>query len=234
VFAARDRADPASRKAMEVLCTTYWYPVYAYIRRSCQSHEDSHDLTQGFFSTILSEGFLDNVSPENGKFRAYLLACCRHYLQDERRRERARKRGGGRLPLSLSRDEAERRFNDEPSHALTPERLFERRWALEVLSRSIEALKQEMDRKGKQALFARLRSTLSGQEPVEPYAQIGAELGLSEGAVKVHVHRLRKRYGEVLREEIGRTLADPALIEDEIRDLFAALAVPQSESRSSL
>jgi DNA-directed RNA polymerase specialized sigma24 family protein len=132
VVAARDRSDPCGRDALDELCRVYWYPLYAYVRRSGHSADDGHDLTQGFFATVVADGFLDEVSPEKGKFRAYLLACCRHYLSDQRRRQRARKRGGGRPGISIDRDEGDRRFREEPWHELTPERLFERagRWRL--------------------------------------------------------------------------------------------------------
>ncbi len=228
VLVAKNRNDPQARGALGELCRAYWYPLYAYIRRSGHSAEDGHDLTQGFFATVVADGFLDEVSPEKGKFRAYLLACCRHYLSDQRRRQRAWKRGSGRPDISIDREEGDRRFREEPWHELTPDRLFERRWALAVLDQALERLGCEMQRKGQADLFERLRPTLTGQELSDPYTKVAAELGLSEGAVKVRAHRMRRRFGEILRKEIGRTVADRGMIDDEINNLFAALAVPDS------
>ena len=228
VLAAKRRDEPRALAALEQLCRTYWYPLYAYVRRSGHSAEDSHDLTQGFFLSVVSDGFLDTVSPEKGKFRAYLLACCRNYLRDQRRRERAGKRDGGRPLESIDQDEVERRYREEPWHDLTPERLFERRWALAVLDQALHRLDREMDEKGRNSLFVRLRGSLTGEESAESYARIAADLSLSAGSIKVQAHRLRRRYGAILREEIGRTVAEPEQIDEEIRDLFQALALGES------
>jgi RNA polymerase sigma-70 factor (ECF subfamily) len=161
------------------------------------------------------------VDRSKGKFRSFLLAAFRHFLANERDRAGARKRGGGRAPLAL--DGAEGRYALEPAHSLTAERLFERRWALTLLDQTLARLREEFLAAGKGQLFEALKGALTGERSALPYSQLAEELGLSEGAVKVAVHRLRRRYGELLREEIARTLDDPGQVEEEIRDLFAAL-----------
>jgi RNA polymerase sigma factor (sigma-70 family) len=223
VLAARDRAEAGSDDALASLCTLYWYPLYAYVRRRGHGPDDAHDLTQEFFTRLLEKDWLAAVDREKGKFRSFLLASCNHFLANERDRVRAKKRGGGRPVLSLEATDAEGRYRTEPADDLTPEKLFERRWALALLQQVMTRLREEFENRGKGELFDRLRGFLVGEKGTG-YRQAAEALGLSEGAVKVAVHRLRQRYRELLHEEIGRTVGTPDEIEGEIRALFAALA----------
>ena len=224
VLAARDPAEPRARQALASLCSAYWYPLYAFIRRRGSPPELAEDLAQEFFAGFLRRGFLDGVAPDRGRFRAFLLAACKNFLANRRDHDRARKRGGGLSPVPIDCRDAEGRYAREPAHEMTPERLYDRRWALTLLDRVLGRLAAEMGRAGKGELFARLEPTLMGGRDAGTYALVAGELGLTEGAVKMAAHRLRRRYRELLRAEIGRTVADPAGVDQEIRDLFAALA----------
>jgi RNA polymerase sigma-70 factor (ECF subfamily) len=223
VLAARDRAAPEGRAALAGLCGTYWYPLYAFIRRQGHPPDQAQDLTQEFFTRLLERDFLQAVDRAKGRFRSFLLAACKHFLANERDRARAAKRGGGRGPLSLDFDTAEARYHHEPVSNLTPEKLFERRWALALLDRVLVRLREESVRADKGELFDKLKCTLTAGKSAARHAQLGETLGMSAGAVKVAVHRLRRRYRELLREEIAHTLDDAGQVEDEIRDLFVAL-----------
>ncbi len=222
VLAARDRAAPGAPDALASLCTVYWYPLYAYVRRRGHGPDDAHDLTQAFFTCLLGKDFLANVDRDKGKFRSFLLAACNHFLANDRDRARAQKRGGGRGVLSLDATDAEGRYRVEPTGGLTAEKLFERRWALALLEQVMARLRADFEAKGKARLFDRLRGFLVGDKGAG-YRQAANELGLSEAAVKVAVHRMRQQYRTLLHEEIGRTVATPEEVEDEIRSLFAAL-----------
>jgi RNA polymerase sigma-70 factor (ECF subfamily) len=224
VAAARDRAAPPARQALAELCRAYWYPVYAYVRRSGRGHAEAEDLTQEFFTRLLEKDALAAVDPARGRFRSFLLAACRHFLANQDARARARKRGGGRRPLPLDLAGAHDRYRREPAHADTPEKLFERRWALALLDEVLGGLRREYEAAGKGPLFALLKEHLTGDDPGLPHGEAARQLGTTEGAVKVAAHRLRRRYRELLRQEIAQTLADPAEVDDEIRSLFAALA----------
>src|SRR5262245_56647689 len=182
ILQARDRASPRADEALAELCRAYWYPLYAYVRHRAGSADQAQDLTQEFFSRLLEKSFLGAVDRDKGRFRAFLLACCRHFLSNERDRERAQKRGGGRTSLSLDFTSAEERYLREPAHDLTAERLFERRWALTLLDQTLGQLEAEYLRRGKQALYEQLHGTLIGDEST-PYTQVGAVLGMSESAV---------------------------------------------------
>jgi RNA polymerase sigma-70 factor (ECF subfamily) len=223
VLAARDRAEPGADDALASLCVLYWYPLYAYVRRRGHGPDDAHDLTQEFFTRLLEKGFLANVDRGKGKFRSFLLAACNHFLANERDRARAKKRGGGQTVISLDAADAKERYRREPADDLTPEKLFERHWALALLQQVMARLRDEFEAKGKGHLFNRLRGFLVGERG-SGYRQAADALGLSEGALKVAVHRLRQRYREMLYEEIGRTVGTKDEIEGEIRELFTALA----------
>jgi RNA polymerase sigma factor (sigma-70 family) len=223
ILAARDRAEPGSGDALASLCAAYWYPVYAYVRRRGNDADWAHDLTQEFFARLLEKDFLGTVDRSKGKFRSFLLAACNHFLANVRDRARAKKRGGGKLILSLDAADAEGRYLAEPADDLTPEKLFERRWALALLHEVMARLRADFEAKGKGHVFNRLRGFLVGEKE-SGYRQAAGELGLSEGAVKVQIHRMRTKYRELLHEEIGRTVGTHEEIEDEIRSLFAAWA----------
>jgi RNA polymerase sigma-70 factor (ECF subfamily) len=224
IAAARDGEAAQAQAALADLCRAYWYPLYAYIRRQGHSADEAQDLTQEFFARLLEKDFLATLDPEKGKFRSFLLTACKHFLVNERERAHAQKRGGGRASVSLDFGDAEARYGREPGHSLSADRLFERRWALDLLRGVLTRLREEHVARGKGALFDRLRAFLVGERQAGGYTRAAADLGLTEGAVKVAVHRLRQRYRELLREEIGRTVDDPADIDEEIRALFAALA----------
>jgi RNA polymerase sigma-70 factor (ECF subfamily) len=224
IAAARSGGSPQAQAALAALCETYWYPLYAFIRRQGHSMEDARDLTQEFFARLLEKDYLGSVDQEKGKFRSFLLACCKHFLANERDKSRAQKRGGGREPLSFDADAAESRYTAEPSHNLTAEKLFERRWALVLLQNVLARLRVEQERAGKGPHFDQLKVFLAGERGAQRYAQVAEALGTTVGALKVAVHRLRGRYRELLGEEIARTVNDPADVETEIRNLFAALS----------
>lgn len=223
VLLARGQSSPAADDAMATLCRTYWYPLYVYIRRRVGSADQAEELTQEFFTRLLTNDFLANVDQGRGRFRAFLLACCNHFLANERDRARAHKRGGGRPVLSLDFRAAAQRYGNEPADTLTPQRLFERRWALLLLEAALDRLRQEFQDAGKGLLYERLKAALLGDHGAVCYRQIGADLAMTEAAVKKAAQRLKQRYRELLRAEIAATVDGPEQVEDEIRDLFAAL-----------
>ena len=223
VVAAGRRSSPQAQQALATLCRTYWYPLYVFIRRQGFSADESQDLTQEFFARLLERHFLAQVDQEKGRFRSFLLAACKHFLSNEGDRARAKKRGRGRELISINVEDAESRYRLEPAHELTPEKLFERRWVLTLLDQVLAQLRNESVRNGKQDQFNCLKDFLTGNKDETSYREAAETLGVSEGAAKVASHRLRKRYRELLREEIARTLNEGDSIEDEIRALFAAL-----------
>jgi RNA polymerase sigma factor (sigma-70 family) len=222
IVAARGEA-PAARDALAELCQLYWYPLYAYIRRHGHNENDARDLTQEFFTLLLERHDWTKLDQSRGRFRAFLLAACRHFLSNQRDRELALKRGGGRSQLSLDFAAAGQRYLAEPSHEQTPELLFERRWALALLDHVMQRLRQHYETARQSDLFECLKGSLVGGRS-DSYAELAARLGMTEGALKVAAHRLRHRYRELLRDEIAQTVEDPADVDDEIRALFSALA----------
>lgn len=212
-----------ARDALAQLCQTYWYPLYAYVRRRGEPPEDAEDLTQGFFARLLQLESLADVRREKGKFRSFLLASLNHYLSDEWDRERAQKRGKGQV-IPLEAGVAETRFSREPTDMLTPEKLFERKWAMTLLDLVVKKLLHEYESAGKGPLFMALRFSIAGDKAEVPYAQLATELGMSEPALRVAVHRLRQRYRQVLCDEIARTVATEAEVDGEIQYLYRALA----------
>jgi DNA-directed RNA polymerase specialized sigma24 family protein len=225
VAQASDPCDPEARAALEGLARDYWYPLYAFVRRRGFGADDAGDLVQGFFADLLERRDLACADRTRGRFRSFLRGACAHYLSHHRDREGALKRGGGRRVLPIDVPGAEGRYVNEPAHELTAERLFERRWALDLLGRVLARLEVEAAEAGRAELFSRLRPALEGDDRAESYREIGAALALSEGAVKVAAHRLRARYRDVLREEVSRTVADPAEIDLELSELIASLMV---------
>jgi RNA polymerase sigma factor (sigma-70 family) len=221
VIAAADPQRKDARSALVSLCEGYWYPLYAYIRRRGYPADQAQDLTQEFFIRVLEGRYLDRADPEKGRFRAFLLTSMKFFLADEADGNRAQKRGGGTV-LSLEFSSGEDRYQREPAHDETPERIFEQRWALSVLDRVVEKLRNEFVHHGRPEHFERLKVFLLGQADA-PYAALAREMNTSEGALKVAIHRLRKRYRELFRREIADTVADAAEVEPELRFLAAAL-----------
>lgn len=223
VLAAGLRGAPQADVALEELCRTYWYPLYAYVRRQGHSREDAEDLTQAFFARLLEKNFLEGISSEKGKFRAFLLVAVKRFLANEWDRANRQKRGGGQSTLSLDWQDADTRYQINPADNLSPDRLFDRAWAMATLERVITRLRDEHSAEGKAALYEQLKPFLMVGKNEIRYAQAAATLELTEGAVRVAVHRLRRRYRELLREEIVRTLSDPAQADEEMQALFSAL-----------
>lgn len=223
VVAAGRRSSPRSREALATLCGTYWYPLYACVRAQGYTPHDAQDLTQEFFARLLERNDFAAADRAKGRFRSYLSAALKHFLANARDHARARKRGSGRVPIPLDFATAEGRFSHEPVHTITPDKAFARRWALTLLEQVLAQLREEFVVAGKGEFFDRLKVFLSGEKNAVSHADIAADLKMTEGAVKVAVHRLRRRYRELLRGEIAQTVADPDEIDDEIRELFAAL-----------
>jgi RNA polymerase sigma-70 factor (ECF subfamily) len=224
VLLARDRATPEGDAALQALCCTYWYPLYAYIRRQVNSADQAEELTQEFFARLLEKDFLGDVDRERGRFRSFLMACCKHFLSNERDRARAQKRGGGRPTRSLDFAFANERYRLEPVDSLTPEKLFERRWALTLLDQVLDQLRREYHADGKGLLYERLKLALVGATEALSYAAIGAELGMTEAAIRKAAQRVRGRYRDIFRECIGATVEDAEAVADEVRAVFAALS----------
>lgn len=223
VAAAAGQAGAASQAALADLCQAYWYPTYAFIRRRGYSADDARDLAQEFFATLLDKGWLADVDQERGRFRSFLLTAVARFVAKERDKAAALKRGGGRRVLPIDFDDGETRYQREPSHDWTAERIFERRWALTLLDRTLAALRKEHEQSGKLPLFEALKIFLTGEAGTPPLRHMALELGMTEGAVKVAVHRLREKYRQKLRDEIAQTVATPADVDDELRQLLAAL-----------
>jgi RNA polymerase sigma factor (sigma-70 family) len=223
VLEAGDAGSPQASAALERLCRDYWYPLYAYVRRHGHSPEDAQDLTQEFFLRLLKNRFFSRADRTKGKFRSYLLGALEHFLAKEWRSARRQKRGGGRELISLDADLAENRYKLEPAHELTPEKLYNHSWALALLEHTMSSVQNEWVAAGKQALFEELKATLSGERPDAPYTEAAARLNMSHGAVRMAALRLRKRYAELLRAEVGQTVSSPEEIDGEVRFLLGAL-----------
>lgn len=223
VSRARSGADPEAREALAFLCAIYWFPLYSFARRLGHASDDALDLTQGYFALLIEKDYLADVRLREGRFRAFLLTSFRHFVSKERDRAHALKRGGGRAPVSIDAAEAEGRYADEPCETLDPEALFEQRWALTILARAMTRLREEFVEARRTAEFEQLEDYLTGSEPRVPYQDAANRLGTTEGAVKKMVHRLRRRYGQLLRAEIGATVVDPAEIDAELRHLLSAV-----------
>lgn len=222
ISAAGRDATPESRRALAELCEAYWYPLYAFLRRKALSPEDAQDVTQAFFAELLEKGRLQMADQRRGRFRAFLLTSLQHFLANHIRDARALKRGGGKVLAGLDFTAGEERYSHEPTCDLTPERIFERRWATALLDQTVARLRDEFAAANKLPLFEELAPFLGGDRG-SSYAEIAARLGMSEGAVKVAVHRLRKRCGELLRAEIAQTVATAEEVDDELKALFQAV-----------
>ncbi len=214
-----------ARKALEELCRAYWYPLYAFVRNRGYSSSDAQDLTQSFFARLIETGGFASADPERGRFRSYLLGAMKHFLANEWHRGQAQKRGGGVTFVELDALAPEARYALEPSQSTDLDAGFDREWARESIDRAMGKLRADSESRGKGELFEALKGCLSGEEPAR--GEISARLGMTEGAVKVAVHRLRQRYRGLLRAEIAETVADPSDIDDEMRYLLAALRKEQ-------
>jgi len=224
VLHAADSNDPTAEASLSRLCQTYWYPLYYYIRRLGHSPEDAQDLTQGFLARLVHKDYLKGVKQEKAKFRSFLLVALKGFLANEWDRAHRLKRGGGQELVSFDAQNTENRFLVEPVEEMSPEKAFERRWALALLSQVLSRLETEFCASNKAPLFQELKGFLSGEETGSSYAELGQRFGMSEANVKVTVHRLRRRYRELLREEVTTTVSSPEEINEEIRHLFATLS----------
>jgi RNA polymerase sigma factor (sigma-70 family) len=226
VLSAAGRQNPSqAAESLEKLCSLYWRPLYAYLRRQGESPHDAQDLTQEFFFRLLKKDFLNAVDQSKGRFRSFLLAALKHFLSNERDRARAQKRGGGQSPLSLDFTSEETQFSFQPADNVTPETLFERRWATTLLEQALARLRREYAAQSKEPLFEQLKTTLTEGRGSVAYSALAASLKMSEAAVKMAVHRLRQRYRECLRAEIAQTVVTAEEIEDEPRHIILRLPV---------
>jgi RNA polymerase sigma factor (sigma-70 family) len=224
VLTAADPASLGSAEALESLCSAYWYPLYAFVRRQGWKPHEAEDLTQTFFAKILEKDYLAGVGPQKGRFRTFLLVCMKHFLANERVRSQAIKRGGGKKLFSIDLRDAEGRYIQEPSHTDSPERIYERRWALTVLERALQRLAEDLKAGGKERMFEGLKGYLVVDADPAKYAETAAALGMNETAVRVAVHRLRDRYRRKVIEEITATVGHDSEVDEEIERLFQILA----------
>ena len=226
VLAAGNVGRHEARTALAQLCETYWYPLYAYVRRRVGNVHEAQDLTQAFFSHLLEKQAIARADRDRGRFRAFLIAALKNFLANEWEKARAEKRGGGKAPLSIDVDSGESRYQIEPAHELTPETLYERRWVLTLLDRVLDGLRIELAEAGKAEHFDELKGALTGQPTAADYDRAAKALKISPAAAKQAAYRMRKRYRQLFREEVARTVADEAEVDDEIGRLLAILGGP--------
>ena len=224
VLTAGEGKTEPSHRALETLCRTYWYPIYAYVRRKQYSPEEAQDLTQEFFALLIARDDFRLADRNKGKFRGFLLSRLDYFLAREWRREHRQKRGGQFRFISLDEHPPEERYQLEPADHDTPEKQFLRQWAVTVLKHAMNALQNECEANGKAALFREAKGLVSGERHRDAYAEISQSLGMAEGAVRVAVHRLRQRFGELLRSEVAHTLATGDDVDEELRYLFQVLS----------
>jgi RNA polymerase sigma factor (sigma-70 family) len=222
VLAAGRQNAPEADVALEQLCRTYWYPLYAYVRRHGYKKADAEDLVQGFFARFLHKNYLEGLSSDKGHFRAFLLACLKHFLANEWERAKTAKRGGGQPALSLDWQSADEKFQIEPADNLSPDKLYDRAWAVTLLERVISRLGQECEQAGQAKIFQVLKPILMVGKGAIPYAEAASKLEIAESAVRVAVHRFRRRFRELVKDEIAQTLSEPQQVEEEIHSLFGA------------
>lgn len=224
VLTAGGRDTTRAHIALEKLCNTYWYPLYAYVRRRGYPPHDAQDLTQGFFARLLERQSISNADPNKGRFRSFMLGALNYFLATERAKMQTQKRGGGREIFSLDAAMAERRFNLEAPQQVTPDEAFDKAWATALLDKVLDKLEEEFRREKKTELFDILKQTLAGSRESQPYAALAAKLNLNEGAVKTAVHRLRKRYRQLLEAEIANTVSSPTEVKAELNYLLAVIS----------
>lgn len=223
VLAAGDARSPGAESALSTLCEAYWFPVYAFIRRTGCPSEEARDLTQGFFTRVLEKNYFGDAKQERGRFRTFLLSAVRHFIANERDRHRTQKRGCGQVPLALAFDDGERRYQHESVDHDTPDRVFERRWALAVLAAAMSRVATAYEGERPRQVFDRLRPFLTGDE-LESFATLSADLRMSEGALRVALHRLRRQFGSRLRDVISETVAGDDDVDDELRHLVTIVS----------
>jgi RNA polymerase sigma factor (sigma-70 family) len=223
VLAAGAESSPDAQAALEQLCRTYWFPLYAYVRRQGQGEQDAQDATQAFFARFLEKGHVRLADPARGRFRSFLLTCLKRFLVNEWERGQAARRGAGYWFLSLDEQEAENRYQAGQDNGLSPDKAFDRRWATAVLERALSRLRAEYVAAGKEGMFEQLKTLVWGGTTAGTYPEIAAALGMSEGAARVAVHRVRQHYRDLLRAEVGQTVASPDEVDDELRYLIEIL-----------
>jgi RNA polymerase sigma-70 factor (ECF subfamily) len=223
VVAAGDSSSASVHAALEKLCRSYWYPLYVFVRRQGKTDEEAKDLTQAFFARLLERNYVRQADRERGRFRSFLIGALKHFLSDEWDKARAGKRGGGIPALSLDDAAADERYALEPADDATPDKLFDRRWALTTLEEATRRLRQEYHEDGRGELFDLVQTALAGADGVT-YADLACRMGMSENTLKSHVHRLKARNREILRAVIAETVVTPGQVDQELRDLFAALS----------
>jgi RNA polymerase sigma factor (sigma-70 family) len=224
VLAAGSEESPKAAAALEELCRAYWKPLYVYVRRQGHDPHEAQDLTQDFFARLLEKHYLELADRERGRFRTFLLTSLKRFLINDWKRAARQKRGGGQEPFSLDAQSAEQDFASEPAEGLSPEQIYEKGWATTLLDRALQRLQADYETAGMARLFNELKAYVWGEKSGLSYAEIGAQLGLTEGAVKVAAHRMRERFRQLLRAEIGNTVADPAEIDAELQYLFEVIA----------
>ena len=223
MIAAADTSSSGAHEALATLCETYWFPLYGYLRGRGHDAEDAQDLTQAFFARLLEKRAIGQADPARGRFRSFLLASLKHFAANEREHNHAGKRGGGIPAIPLGVVDAEGRYQLEASSNETPDRIFDRRWASTLLAQALSRLEAETSESGRRSLFEGLSIYLTGDRPDLSYAETATRLGMSEGAVKVAVHRLRRRFRDLVRDEIAQTVATPEDVDDELRHLWSAV-----------
>ena len=223
IAAAADTSSSGAGEALATLCETYWFPLYGYLRNRGHDAEDAQDLTQAFFARLLEKHVISQADPARGRFRSFLLASLKHFAANERERSSAGKRGGGIPAISLGVADAEGRYQLEASSSETPDRIFDRHWASTLLARALSRLEADTLEAGKRQLFEALKIYLTGDQQELTYAETATRLGMSEGAVKVAVHRLRRKFRDLVRDEIAQTVAAPEDVDDELRHLWSAV-----------
>lgn len=224
VISAGRQSSPESNRALAALCETYWYPLYAYIRRRVSDVHEARDLTQAFFCELLEKNYVESADPERGRFRAWLITAFKHFLSKEWDKARAQKRGGGLAPISLDFAAADSNLSIEPAAGLSAEQIYDQQWAITLLGQIMDRLRNELVADGKAEQFDTLKGFLIGDDAGASYADAAARLAMNEPAVRKSVSRLRRRYRELLREEIAQTVSGPEEVDDEIRNLFATLS----------
>ncbi|TWT42794.1 hypothetical protein KOR42_46490 [Thalassoglobus neptunius] len=223
VINAGRNSSPESRQALESLCRVYWFPLYAYARRRVPTVDEAQDVTQAFFADFLEKNSVASARPERGKFRAFLLASFKNFLSKYWEKKRTLKRGGGQTVLSLNFELADSQLRIEPTGGLTPDQLYDQQWVIALLGQILNRLKDEAEQNGKSDQFRELKGFIVGDHQESTYAQVAERLDMTEAAAKKSASRMRKRYRELLREEIARTVLGPEEVEDEIHNLFAVL-----------